>query len=734
MIDEYDDTESESKPDAIARIQELMGSANIALDMDADELARIGQRVVDEYENDLNSMESWLVGYRKGLELSKLTIGEKNTPWPGAANVKFPLIANAAMKFAARAYPEIVRNGEVVSFRTVGKDEQDEKHQRGKRVAQYMNWQLMTQMQDWDTDMDRMLTMLPVVGQMFKKTYFDPLLQQNVSELVLGDKLVVNQQAKSWDKARRKTHTFEMYENDIIERQRMEIYRDCDLRDESNEEAPDDSIFEILEQHRFLDLDDDGYEEPYIVTVEKSSSKVLRIVPRYTDESVQVDQDKNRVVRITPDEYFTPYGFLPSFDGSLHCVGYGHLLYPLNECINTLINQLMDAGTLANMQGGFIGRGLRLRGGPMRFQPGEWKPVDAAGEELQRNIVPIPTKEASPTLFNMLGMLIESANDLASVKDVMSGDMPANTPATTVLAMIEQGQKSFNAIYKRIWRSLTEELRKLFKLNGIYLDPQEYLNIIDEPEADPQSDFEMDGRDIIPVADPAVSSNAQRMAQSQAAMSVSGRPGVNEALLTNDYLKSIGHTKADMIAPYDPQEQEQAKAQAMQQAQQQQEMQQSVIQAQAQKELFDSHMKEREMALKESELGLKREKQESDDELNEAKIQQIVISTIQQVLQVAPGLLIPGAQMIQPAVESAEETEDEQPDQPEFDYGTMGGMETPPGNGIGDGAIDGVPEQGTGVPEGQGAFRFPESAYDASGISPENIEQVGIPPGIDGAD
>jgi hypothetical protein len=172
----------------------------------------------------------------------------------------------------------------------------------------------------------------------------------------------------------------------------------------------------------------------------------------------------------------------------------------------------------------------------------------------------------------------------------------------------------------------------------------------------------------------------------------------------------------------------------MQQAQQQQEMQQSVIQAQAQKELFDSHMKEREMVLKESELDLKREKQESDDELNEAKIQQIVISTIQQVLQVAPGLLIPGAQMIQPAVESAEEKDDEQPDQPEFDYGTMGGMETPPGNGIGDSAIDGVPEQGAGVPEGQGAFRFPESAYDASGISPENIEQVGIPPGIDGAD
>jgi len=404
------------------------------------------------------------------------------------------------------------------------------------------------------------------------------------------------------------------------------------------------------------------------------------------------------------------------------------------DSLPTLINQLMDAGTLANMQGGFIGKGLRLRGGPMRFQPGEWKPVDATGEDLARNIVPIPTKEASPTLFNMLGMLIESTNDLASVKDVMSGDMPANTPATTVLAMIEQGQKSFNAIYKRIWRSLTEELRKLFKLNGIYLDPQEYLNIIDEPQADPQSDFEMDGRDIIPVADPAVSSNAQRMAQSQAAMSVSGRPGVNEALLTNDYLKSIGHTKADMIAPYDPQEQEQAKAQAMQQAQQQQEMQQSVIQAQAQKELFDSHMKEREMALKEAELDLKREKQESDEEMNEAKIQQIVISTIQQVLQVAPGLLIPGAQMIQPAVESAEEKENERPEQPEFDYRAMGGMETPPGNGIGDGAIDGA-SQPSGVDnEGAGAFSFPESAYDASGLSPDDIEQVGLPSGIDGAD
>lgn len=729
------ESENADKPKGLALLAGFVDSRNIAEMLESDELMKIGQRCVNEYENDLNSMESWLVGYRKGIELAKLTAEEKTFPWPRAANVKFPLIANAAIKFSARAYPEIVRGAEVVSCKVVGIDAEDQKHKRGKRVSTFMNWQLLNQMESWDEDMDKLLTMLPVCGQMLKKTYFDPVKGHPVSELIAGDAVIVNQQAKSWATARRLSHTFEMYENEIIERQRMGMFVDCKLRDDANEsEAPDDSIITLIEQHRYLDLDDDGYEEPYIVTVAKESGKVLRILPRYSREGVIVGQDKDgnpRVVRIIAEDQFTPYGFMPAFDGQLHCIGFGHLLYPLNEAANTLINQLTDAGTLANLSGGFIGKDLRLKGGAMRFQPGEWKPVDASGDDLARNIVPIPSKEASPTLFSLLGMVIDAANELAAIKDVLSGEMPsANVPATTVLAMIEQGQKTFNAIYKRIWRSLSEELRKLFKLDGMYLDPREYLNVLDDPEANPQ-DFAMSDRDIVPVADPSISSTAQRMAMASAAMQITGRPGVNEAMLTNEYLKAIGHQKADQIAPYDKaalDQQQRAMSQDAQEAKQA-----AIMQA-----LFDADMKRREVMVKEREVELKEKQLEYTEQKMLAEVQRIVAETIVSIMQVPPEAIAPAALAASEAAKLAtEEREDDEreDDDNESDAGAVPAMEGAPGNGIYPPDIDGIPGQPTGAVEGLEPVQIPEQiAAGVAGIPGGDTGEGELLPGSDIAD
>lgn len=714
--DESETTEQEAedkpKTKGMAKLAGYIGMDNIADDLDSTLLAKIGQQVVEEYETDLNSMSEWLDGYNKGLELSKLTATEKTFPWPKAANIKFPLIANAALKFSARAYPEIIRNTEVVSCRIVGDDPDDQKHLRGKRVAKFMNWQLMVEMIGWDTDMDRLLTMLPVCGQMFKKTYFNPVLESNVSELVNGDRLIVNQQAQSWERARRKTHVYDLYHNEVIEMQRMDMFVDCKLLADDNVDAPDDIIHEILEQHRFLDLDDDGYEEPYIVTVDKSSGKVLRIRARFKRKNVT--EKKGKIVRIKADEYFTPYGFLPAFDGSLYSVGFGHLIYPLNEAANTIINQLLDSGTLSNTSGGFIGKGLRLKGGALRFTPGEWKPVDAQGQDIANNIVPIPSKEASPALFNLLGMIIDAANDMASVKDVLSGDLPgSNVPATTVLALIEQGQKTFNSIYKRIWRALSNELRQLYLLDAEFLDASQYATVLDDPQASP-SDFELSDSDIIPVADPAVSSTAQRMALAQAAMSMSGRPGVNESLLTNEYFKAIGHPKADMIAPYDPNGGQQ---QMMKQAHdegmamgQQQAMQQ-----------IDAQIKHREIELKEHEFALKERQAETQNEQLLAAIQKTVVETLEKLVNIPPAALqvaIAETSMIPQPKEESEEYE--------YNQGAIPVMGREPSDDTYYGNTEGVEGvEGSGF-EGEVPQFMPQPEQQPLGVDSNDQQNAGL--------
>lgn len=697
MADEADAEEAEAKPaKGVAALVGYAGMDNIALALDSDQLAKIGQQVIDEYETDLASMDEWLNGHNKGLELAKLVTTEKTFPWPGAANIKFPLIANAAMKFGARAYPEIIRNSEVVSCRTIGLDPNDAKHARGKRVAGFMNWQLLVQSEDWDSDMDKLLSMLPAVGQLFKKTYFHPVLGRNVSELVMGDKLIVNQQAQSWEKARRRTHVYELYHNEVVEQQRMELFVECDLRSDDNEDAPDDEIHELLEQHRFLDLDDDGYEEPYIVTVDKASAKVLRIRARFDAKGIKKTKKGNKIASIKADEYFTPYGFFPAFDGSLHHIGFGHLLFPLNEAANTLINQLLDAGTLANTQAGFIGNGLKIRGGNMRFSAGEWKRVDASGGKIAENVFPLPTKEASPTLFNLLGMIIESANEIGMVSDILNGDVPsANVPATTVLALIEQGQKAFNAVYKRIWRSLSAELRKLNRLNSVYADPQEYISVIDDPEAT-LADFAQSDNDIMPVADPAISSQAQRMAQAQAAMTISGRPGVDEALLTSEYLKAIGHPKADMLAPTNPNGMQNG---MMEQAQQQAYMkggQDALSNA-------DLVFKDRELQLKEREVAIKERESGAKQDQIEAVIQKTIAETIEKLIKIPPAVAIAAAQAASVIQEQAGIDN-------ETYAGAIPGMAGAPG----DGAY--FPDAG-GLEGGEGAF--PEGMVPVEYPEPE---------------
>ena len=489
---------------------------NIAKDLPDTVLGTLGPLVVTGFDLDEASRTEWMDLTMKGLGIAMQTPTTKTTPWPDCANVKHPLIATAAIQFAARAYPEIVKGSDVVKASVVGEDLDGSKEKRAKRVSQHMSWQLTEQMSEWDEDTDKLLHSLPVMGVCYRKTYWDPLIKRNVSESRSALQVVVNNGARNLETARRVTDQIWLYKNEVIERERAGLFV-AGISDQykGDEEEKPQELF--LEQHGYADLDGDGYEEPYVITVHRDSALVARIVARYDVSGIESDEARTSVYRIEPVQHFTKFPFIPAPNGQYHDLGFAQLLSPLNETINTILNQMLDSGTLHNLGGGFIGRGVKWQGGVMKFLPGEWKMVDTTGGMLKDNVVPLPAKEPSGVLFRLLGAMTEAANRLASVSETMTGEAPGqNVPATTVLATIEQGLKVFTAIYKRVFRSLRAEYKKLYRLNRLYLKEEEYYRVLDTPQAVFRADYDGDDLNVIPVADPTISSEAQRMARSTA--------------------------------------------------------------------------------------------------------------------------------------------------------------------------------------------------------------------------
>jgi len=267
-----------------------------------------------------------------------------------------------------------------------------------------------------------------------------------------------------------------------------------------------------------------------------NTHKVLRIVPRFTQDDVIVNAN-NKVVSIEAIQYYTKYSFIPNPDGGFYDIGFGRLLGPINNSANTIINQLVDAGSLSNLQAGFIGKGLRIKMGESRFQPGEWKAVNAVGDDLKKQIFPLPVREPSQVLFNLLDLLLKSGKELASVAEIFVGKMPGqNTPATTTMATIEQGMKVFTAVYKRVYRSLTSEFRKIYRLNRQYMNPDEVVSVLDVPAQ--QADYQGPEDDIIPGADPTAVSSQEKQAKVQALMQILQLGTLDPMAVTQLYLEA----------------------------------------------------------------------------------------------------------------------------------------------------------------------------------------------------
>jgi len=528
--------------DTLKTLYKFMEMENIAKDLDDDMLNTLGDECVKHYEIDLASRATWETQTENAMKLAKQVREDKSTPWDGASNVKYPLLTEAAIQFASRALPELIKGSDIVKAEVTGDDPDGAKDARAKNISCHMSWQLDKQMPEWIPDTDRALHIHPIMGGFCRKSYFNKALGRNVSELILLQDYVVNNKANK-NRLRRESHRQWYYANDLLEHMRSGLWLEHEFGTGTNpdDQGEDDVGHEVIEQHCFKDLDGDGYKEPYIVTVHKQTGKVLRIVARFDQNGLRINS-KGEIVKILPVSYFTMYEFIPDPGGGFYPLGFGQLAEPLNESINSLINQLIDAGTLANRAGGFFARGVRFKGTRLDFSPFEWKPLDVSADDLRKSIFPLPVREPSPVLFQLLGMLIQSAKDTLNIKDVLTGEtkaLGANASPNTVMALIEQGMKVFSGIYKRFYRSLTEELRKLYRLNSLFLEAEESFRVAGKPYQIGQADYQMDDLEVLPVADPNMASDMQRRLQAEALLKVSGRPGINEVEITRRYIKSL---------------------------------------------------------------------------------------------------------------------------------------------------------------------------------------------------
>lgn len=561
--------ESATDPAPLTLQEILTPNVNLATVLNEAELGRIGSRVVSDFNLDDASRRNaesgdYMARYDRWLAMAMQVREVRNFPWPNAANVKFPLLTVASIQFQARAYPAIVDGSNLVKGRVLGPDEDGSKRQRADRIGQHMTWQLLYKMPGWEEETDKLLLMLPITGCEFRKTYYDSLGNANCSERVGARDFVVDYWAKNLESCPRFTHVLHYYPHEVMEKVQSELWLPVAVEPANG--SDEEGLVDFYEQHRNIDLDGDGYPEPYVVTT-TTDGQVARIVPCFGLDEVTVATSIGimplsdlmtaengtlvqksavaplRIVKIERRQYFTKYGFIPSPDGSFYDVGFGFLLEDLGETVNSTINQMLNAGALQNAGGGFLGSGVNTRGGNLTFRLAEWKRLDTANSlPLRDQIFRMDHPGPSAVLFNLLGLLIQAAKEITSVQDVMTGEGKANQPATTTLALIEQGHKTMTAIFKRIHRSFGQELRILRRLNRDYLDEEEYFQLNDAEQAVSiaREDYEDRDLDVVPVSDPNMVTDMQKLARANALMAFNGDPLINQTAIREIALDAMG--------------------------------------------------------------------------------------------------------------------------------------------------------------------------------------------------
>lgn len=527
------EVEDIGKRKAVA-IEKLLEAQNICELIDEAELAELSTAMLEGYNIDVASREGWMKRSAEGMKLALQVKEEKTYPWPKCSNVKFPLITVAALQYHARAFPTLVSGTEVAMARVIGLDSDGQKTERAERIKTHMNWQCLEQDEGWEEEHDKALLVQPIAGCAFFKHAFDNAKGYVTDRLVLPKDFVINYWTKDLQTSPRYTHTFPMDKNTIRQRQldgRFKTYPETeeptpatdkdqnalkeaqDKRQGVTEPAVESEVtpFFTGEQYFWWDFDRDGYAEPYIGTFDIGSGKVWRIVARYNSNSIKYrGQD---VYDIKPIRVFSKIPFIPSPDGGFYDLGLGQLAGPLNESVNTAVNQIFDAGTMSTLGGGFVGRGFKSKGGPFTFRPNEWHPTDAPGDDLRKNVLPLPVREPSNVLFQLLGFLVQYGERIVSATEIQVGESPGqNMKAETASILNDNGARVYTAIYKRTWRGFRDGLRIRYDLNAIYLEADnDFTDLTTGKGAMVKvEDYRGSHVYVVPAADPHVISDAKQ--------------------------------------------------------------------------------------------------------------------------------------------------------------------------------------------------------------------------------
>jgi chaperonin GroES len=553
------------------KLMRLAGkTGNFADAITADHLVKIGIECVEDYERDKLARKDWQDTVTEALESAAQTPDGKvkEHPFRGASNVKYPLLTTAALQFNARMYPAVVKGDEAVLCKVIGQDNgrpmmipgddgqmvpmpevepgpdgqmvpvldengemkpklvgAGKKAKRARRVSEYLNTILFYRMEDWESDTDALLIQLPIVGCVFRKLWWDAQAGMPKAAMVSALRIFVPEGARSCDTTPRLTEEIpDVYPHQISERIRADQYIDVDLfpvNDKGERSKDDEGPRLLLEQHRLMDLDEDGVEEPYIVTVDHLTQKVLRIEANFGPEDVKANEAGD-VVSIRRGKFYVKYDLFPHPEGKFYGIGLGHLLKQLGKVINASVNQLLNAGYAQTAGGGFIGSGVRLQarggGSVIRMQPGEFRTVDVPGDQLRNAIVERTLPNVSPVTFQVLELILGAARDISGAKDVITGEASNNGQVGTTLALIEQGLQVFNATAKRTFRALKDEytlLKENVRKYGGDALARDYAEVLDDPEADFEADFNSSDMDIRPVSDPSNVTRMQRLAKGQ---------------------------------------------------------------------------------------------------------------------------------------------------------------------------------------------------------------------------
>jgi hypothetical protein len=549
------------EPGAFNQAQSENHYDNLAELLPEEILMPLGSELYQNYSDYKSSRQDWEQSYIKGLDLLGFKYEQKTEPFQGASGATHPVLAEAVTQFQALAYKELLPAQGPVRTQTVGAPS-PEKSSQAERVKEFMNYQLMDQMPEYETEFDQMLFYLPLSGSAFKKVYYDELLGRAVSKFVPADDLIVPYTATSLDDAESMIHRIKTSGNDLRKQQVGGFYRDIDLTPGyENETALDkkehelegirqtgkpEDVFTLLECH--VNLDIEGFEDrgpdgettgiklPYIVTIEENSRQVLSIRRNY-----EVGDALRKKI-----SYFVHFKFLPG----LGFYGFGliHMIGGLSRTATSALRSLLDAGTLSNLPAGFKQRGIRIRDDAQSIQPGEFRDVDAPGGNIRDAFMTLPFKEPSPTLLQLMGVVVQAGQRFASIADMQVGEGNQQAAVGTTVALLERGSRTMSAIHKRLYVALKNEFKLLARVFKLYL-PQEYpYDVVGGERVIKQADFD-DKVDILPVADPNIFSQTQRISIAQTELQLAqSNPQIHNlyAAYRNMY-EAIGVKNIDLI-------------------------------------------------------------------------------------------------------------------------------------------------------------------------------------------